>query len=88
VSDVNIAVLRTGIMEPGIAVGMAHAGHTVARYGRSPASLERGFFESTDERARAVRAVRDQFLLARLKGRRATRSAPAANAQSGCTGGA
>jgi 3-hydroxybutyryl-CoA dehydrogenase len=32
----------------------------------------RGFFEWTDERARAVRAVRDQFLLERLKKRRAS----------------
>ena len=35
----------------------------------------RGFFDWTDERAAAVRAVRDRFLLDRLKERRAARSA-------------
>jgi 3-hydroxybutyryl-CoA dehydrogenase len=39
---VNIAVLGTGMMGPGIAVGMAQAGHAVAMYGRSQASVERG----------------------------------------------
>jgi 3-hydroxyacyl-CoA dehydrogenase len=48
----------------------------------------RGFFEWTDERARAVRAVRDQFLLARLKERRAARSAQGAEVQAGSTGDA
>ena len=35
-------------MGPGIAVGMAQAGHTVALYGRSAASLERGFATMND----------------------------------------
>jgi 3-hydroxybutyryl-CoA dehydrogenase len=48
VSDVNVAVLGTGMMGPGIAVGRAQAGHTVALYGRSPASLERGFTNVND----------------------------------------
>jgi 3-hydroxybutyryl-CoA dehydrogenase len=39
----HIAVLGTGMMGPGIAAGMARAGHGVALYGRTPASLERGF---------------------------------------------
>jgi 3-hydroxybutyryl-CoA dehydrogenase len=41
--ELDVAVLGTGMMGPGIAVGMARAGHTVALYGRTPASLERGF---------------------------------------------
>jgi 3-hydroxybutyryl-CoA dehydrogenase len=48
----------------------------------------RGFFEWTDERAVAVRAVRDQFLLDRLKERRAARSAQGDDAQAGRTGDA
>jgi 3-hydroxybutyryl-CoA dehydrogenase len=42
-SQVNVAVLGTGMMGPGIAVGMARAGHPVALYGRTSESLERGF---------------------------------------------
>src|SRR3712207_3420190 len=38
----HVAVLGTGMMGPGIAAGMARAGHTVVLYGRSPESLERG----------------------------------------------
>src|SRR5688572_10753678 len=41
--ELDVAVLGTGMMGPGIAVGMARAGHTVALYGRTPASLDRGF---------------------------------------------
>ena len=42
-SELNVAVLGTGMMGPGIAVGMARAGHTVALYGRTNESLDRGF---------------------------------------------
>src|SRR5215213_7870105 len=42
-SELNVAVLGTGMMGPGIAVGMARAGHQVALYGRTNESLDRGF---------------------------------------------
>ena len=42
-SELNVAVLGTGMMGPGIAAGMARAGHRVALYGRTNESLDRGF---------------------------------------------
>ncbi len=44
----SVAVLGSGMMEPGIAIGMAHAGHSVALYGRSRGSLDRAFSSIDD----------------------------------------
>ena len=41
-APLQITVLGTGMMGPGIAAGLARAGHSVALYGRTRASVDRG----------------------------------------------
>ena len=69
----NVAVLGTGTMAPGIAQLCAQAGYSVSMWGRTNASLERGFNRlksnlRTFRENELIEEGEDELVLSRVKG--------------------